>query len=269
MNMHENLKEMRQRLTDMVSFEGHMEGALTQGSKIVRDYPEAFEALDLFRGVVGSQRKALQELLDGMGGSGPSGTGVMATLDMAALLSNAEDPYPVSRALHIISTAFNHAAFGYAMLHTVAHRLNQRMGEADTAGLAEQFQHSCIAAAQTIHRLIPDVVIWEMGRDKECMCTYPSCSLGICLCWHSHIDSLLPVSPTEEDGVLVRLPKSNSAASKAGLQQGDIILAVDGQSVQNYQDLQAEIRKRNPGDSVLIRVFRRPGDSREIAITLP
>ena len=174
--------------------------------------------------------------------------------------------------MHALSTTFNHAAFGYAMLHTVAHRFNEGIvgaGEGNTADMAEEHRRSYADASQAIYQLIPDVVIWEMGTDGECICPCPSCSLGICLCWHAHVDSLMPVSPAEEGGILVRQPKANSAALQAGLRQGDVILAADDQQIQTFQELQAGVRKHEPGDAVRLRVKRGPGETLEVAVTRP
>jgi S1-C subfamily serine protease len=79
----------------------------------------------------------------------------------------------------------------------------------------------------------------------------------------------MPVSPAEEGGVLVRQPKANSAALQADLRQGDVILAADDQPVQTYPELQAEVRKREPGDEIRLRVKRGPGEPLEITVTLP
>ena len=167
--------------------------------------------------------------------------------------------------LHTVYTAFNHAAFGYAMLHTVAHRFF----DLPTADLAEEHRRSYAEASQAIHQLIPDMLIWEMGKEGECRCTCPSCSLGICVCWHAHVESLMPGSPAEEGGILVRQPKANSAALKADLRHGDVIVAADDQHVQTYQELQSEIRKHEPGEEVRLRVKRGSGDLLEVTVTRP
>ena len=56
---------------------------------------------------------------------------------------------------------------------------------------------------------------------------------------------------------------------QAGLQQGDVILAVDGMEVQTYQELQAKIRKHGPGGAVHLQTSRGTGGSQEITVTCP
>ncbi len=230
--------ELQQRVTDMAILESQIQEALDQLLKQIQNNAEAAEAVKRFLTMVKDQREALQARLQNIGGSEPGPTSSIAPFSMTATLPDKERTRAVSKALHAISTTFNHAAFGYAMLHTVAHRFYDSTGEGNTADMAEEHRRSYADASQAIYQLIPDIVIWEMGKEGECRCTCPPCSLGICLCWHAHVDSLMPVSPAEEGGILVRQPRANSAALQAGLRQGDVILAVDGQQVQTYRELQ-------------------------------
>jgi 2-alkenal reductase len=60
---------------------------------------------------------------------------------------------------------------------------------------------------------------------------------------------------------------AGSPAAKAGLQDGDIITAVDGQAVDGAHDLSTRIVPHAPGDTVTFTVLR-DGASREVRITL-
>jgi len=264
----QNSDRLQQLVADMVALEHQIEEAFVQWLLEVQGHAEAAEAIRRFQTMVKGQREALEACLERIGGGEPGSASFVAPFDMPAVRHKG-GPHAGSNALQAITTAFNHAAFGYAILHTVAHRFNDRTGEGNAADMAEQHQRSYFLASQAVYRLIPDVVIGEMGTNRECVCTCPSCSLGICLCWHAHIDSLMPVSPADGGGILVRLPKANSAALKAGLRQGDVILAADDQQVQTYQELQAEIRKREPGEEVRLRGKRGSGEPLEVTVTRP
>ena len=259
---------LQQLVADMVAVERQIEEALVQWLPEVQGHTEAAEAIRRFQTMVKGQREALEACLQRIGGSETGSDSSVAPFDMTAVRHKG-GLHAASNALHAITTAFNHAACGYAILHTVAHRFNDRTGEGNAADMAEQHQHSYFEASQAVYQLIPDVVIGEMGTKGVCICTCPSCSLGICLCWHAHLDSLMPVSPAEEGGILVRSPKADSAALQAGLRQGDVVLAVDGQKVQTYQEFQAEIRKHGPGDEVHLQTLRGPGDTQVITVTCP
>jgi ferritin-like metal-binding protein YciE len=263
--------ELQQRVTDMVALERQVEEALGQWAQEVQEYAEAGTTLRHIQTKAKGQREALQERLQAIGGAEPSSADSSPTFGVPTGAPSGQGSRTVSVALHAAYAALHYAAFGYAMLHTTAHRFNEGSGagEGNTADMAEEHRASYVEASQAIHRLINDMVIWEMGKDGECVCTCPSCSLGICLCWHAHVDSLMPVSPAEEGGVLVRQPKANSAALQADLRQGDVILAADDQPVQTYPELQAEVRKREPGDEIRLRVKRGPGEPLEITVTLP
>jgi S1-C subfamily serine protease len=59
----------------------------------------------------------------------------------------------------------------------------------------------------------------------------------------------------------------NSPAANAGLQEGDVIVAVDGEKVDADNDLATRILPHRPGDKVVLRVLR-SGSTRDITVTL-
>jgi putative serine protease PepD len=79
----------------------------------------------------------------------------------------------------------------------------------------------------------------------------------------------LGVSVTEADGggALVSNVTPNSAAAKAGLQQGDVITTVNGQAINNSDALVGVIQSGSVGDKVTI-VFTRNGAQKTVTATL-
>jgi len=70
-------------------------------------------------------------------------------------------------------------------------------------------------------------------------------------------------------GVVVEdFGSENSPARKAGLQPGDIIVAVDGKPVEYVGQLQQEIAFRRPGESVKVDVARKGGVRKTLAVTV-
>ena len=69
------------------------------------------------------------------------------------------------------------------------------------------------------------------------------------------------------DGALVSDVQGDSPALRAGLQRGDVIVAIDGTSLKNYQDLSFAVRKHLAGDEVTLTVMRR-GERKEIKVRL-
>ena len=56
-------------------------------------------------------------------------------------------------------------------------------------------------------------------------------------------------------------------AERAGLEPGDVIVAIDGKPVADSSELIVAIRSRSPGDTITLTV-RRDGDERSVKVTL-
>ena len=67
-----------------------------------------------------------------------------------------------------------------------------------------------------------------------------------------------------QDGALVQEVAPDSPAARAGVQIGDLVVAIDGKAVENYSELGARIRAHKPGDKVTLKVVR---DGNETTIT--
>ncbi len=68
-------------------------------------------------------------------------------------------------------------------------------------------------------------------------------------------------------GVYVAGVGDNSAADIAGLERGDVIVAIDNVDVNNVAELQEQVAINRPGDKVLVRYIR-DGVQREVEATL-
>jgi len=64
------------------------------------------------------------------------------------------------------------------------------------------------------------------------------------------------LSLTEVNGVLVTGLTDKGAANEAGIKEGDVIIAVNGQGTFNVPELQEEISQYRPGDQILVSVLR-------------
>jgi putative serine protease PepD len=69
------------------------------------------------------------------------------------------------------------------------------------------------------------------------------------------------------DGARVQEATAGGPAAEAGVQAGDVIVAVDGDRVQSADDVAAAIQDKRPGDSVAVEI-RRGGDSRTLDVEL-
>jgi serine protease Do len=60
----------------------------------------------------------------------------------------------------------------------------------------------------------------------------------------------------------------DSPARKAGIQPGDVIVAVDGQPVDNTPQLQQRVAFKKPGETVEVTVLRQGGEKRTVTVRL-
>lgn len=67
-----------------------------------------------------------------------------------------------------------------------------------------------------------------------------------------------------EEGVTVRSVSDESAAEKAGLKEGDIITAVNGEKIASPDELSKALKDKNPGDKVEISYIR---EGKKAAVT--
>jgi Do/DeqQ family serine protease len=71
----------------------------------------------------------------------------------------------------------------------------------------------------------------------------------------------------EVRGILVQNAREGGPAAEAGIEQGDVILSIDGEPLESAGDLQQEIAERSPGDEVALELLR-DGETREVRVEL-
>ncbi|MEZ5104075.1 MAG: Do family serine endopeptidase [Draconibacterium sp.] len=69
------------------------------------------------------------------------------------------------------------------------------------------------------------------------------------------------------EGAYVMSTTDDGAARNAGIKKGDIIVSVEGNSVQTGSQLQEQIARYNPGDKIKVGIIR-DGDEKELDVTL-
>jgi len=62
--------------------------------------------------------------------------------------------------------------------------------------------------------------------------------------------------------------QDGTPAEEAGLEQGEIIVAVDGQQLNNFNQLRTIISNKRPGDTISLRVVNQDGDERTVSVEL-
>jgi S1-C subfamily serine protease len=72
-----------------------------------------------------------------------------------------------------------------------------------------------------------------------------------------------------EQGAIVQRVYEDSPASAAGLEEGDVITAIDGEPIVSPQALADAIAEREPGDKITLTVYQSEGEEeREVQVTL-
>jgi Do/DeqQ family serine protease len=69
------------------------------------------------------------------------------------------------------------------------------------------------------------------------------------------------------DGIYVAGFSTNSSAQKAGIQEGDVITAINGTKIKSYQDLRAQLSRYNPGDKIDVQI-QRGSDAKKYSVEL-
>ncbi|MDP6665929.1 MAG: LuxR C-terminal-related transcriptional regulator [Dehalococcoidia bacterium] len=175
------------------------------------------------------------------------------------------DHHPVSSSLRIAYTLLGEAIIGYSMIQPIATRFQDSWvaaQEGTTAHLARQHTQDYVAAAGWIMEMIHEVVIWELdGAGLECRCTCPGCSIGVCVGPSSSRAIVARAQsaalPAEvRSGIYLNRPRAGSATAEAGLQRGDVILAVNGTRIDSLSRFQTEVHNHQSGDLMKFRVRR-------------
>jgi putative serine protease PepD len=83
----------------------------------------------------------------------------------------------------------------------------------------------------------------------------------------SHPALGVSVTEAEGGGALVSTVTPNSAAAKAGLQQGDVITQVNGKAVNDSDDLVGIVQSGKVGDRLTVQ-FTRDGAQKTVTATL-
>jgi len=261
----------------MIALETVIEQRLEELIPEVSDHTEATSLLISFQSLSQSHRHALETRLLAISNKPPSDQEVNAISFTTNALS-ARGNYPVSTSLQVMYTMLQQAVIGYSVLHPLATRFLDSpfiASEGTSYHLTQQHTLDYVLAVQQISRLLQDVVLWELDREsRECQCICPSCEAGICLCAMAGRSFLsntwVEAGPIADSiGVYVQLPKQNSAAARAGLQRGDVIIAVAGHEIESYGDLQSGVQSVEPGKGIQLTVRRGADQLEEVVVTRP
>jgi hypothetical protein len=258
-----------------VALEARIEQGLAQWLEEVAEHPQVETLFKEFHDMVKSQRETLEARLRTVVSNVPDFDNSTTVAPISEAGPGSE--YPVSAALQNLYTMFSRVIMAYTTLQPLTLRFRDSWvaSEENTAIIVKEHTSNYAAALQKINQLIHDVVVWEMDQEGlECTCACASCSLGVCLCatasrtllGHAW-DEAGPI--VVDKGITVLPPRSESAALKAGLRGGDIILAADGHELDKWADIFDPIQTHESGESIEFHVHRESGEVVDIAVEIP
>ncbi len=185
--------------------------------------------------------------------------------------------YPASTALTALHTLLDQAVIGYSVLLELCLRARDSSlrGPDNSADLVFAHMEDYASAAQRIVRTLHYAVIGELEQEgQECQCTCPSCGLGICLCGVASRRNLGlawgDAGPIYIGGPVVMVkPRKGSAAAAAGLQKGDLVVAVDDKEFDAIPMLQDSVRGHQPGEAVNFQIQHESGEQSTVVLVRP
>ena len=129
--------------------------------------------------------------------------------------------------------------------------------------------YSFAVPANIVKKVVGDLI--DFGSVKRAVLGIQMVDLGEALAkilkYESVDDMLKKMKLSSTDGVYIDEVVKGGAADKAGVQKGDVLVAVDGQKVKNGSAVQVKVNSYHPGDKAQLTVIR-DGKEKTIEVTL-
>jgi hypothetical protein len=256
------LQAIRRTVAELVTFQSEVAGRLERAQQQSSGYPDALAVIQSLQPMVQAHRDQLAIYLKDSGEAEPSGE---TTTPRAA----SRETTVISEVLRDLCLAFHHCALSYAMLYEVALRLYEpRLRE-----MAPEHLKAYADAALSTARLLPGVVAWQLDQDGlHCACICPICGVGACGCVSYATETLIAAwrdaaaIESEPSGFVLLPPKPGSELARAGVQGGELLLAVDGQQMRGRAEVYDAISKHVLGDEVRLLIQRTSESPREVTV---
>lgn len=247
------------RLAELVAIERLIADSLDGWANGVREHPDATVVVDRLRTISRSHQPP-EPALDATAGQPVRGGSLVPGVD------------GVSRAASDVVRQIGQVALAATFACEAAHQTARMSSDGDTCDLVEIRLGEYAATLFDTRRVLPHVVARELRQaGVTCACRCPMCSIGLCGC----IRATAAVTelawggeePARTEGlVLLGPPRPGSQLAEAGLDEGDRVLAVDGDPVGRNADAQAALRRHEVGEEVRLDVQRRDGKRIEVTV---
>lgn len=252
-------------LRSVLRIEADMARRIESALPRVQQHANARGVLERLLKAAETQERSLQAELDRRGAIGDA-----LRSDQNELRDSGGAPMlgDISSALQEVAIEGCIAILSYTALATAAFRVY----DPPLRKLAPVHLKVYVGAVRAIERLMPSVTVLELlERGFECECICPMCSLGACGCLAVGTETLdeavtwTAPQAAPADGFTLTRPRPGSQMDAAGVQEGDVVLTVDGSPVQRYVDIQRAIRKHPLGETVRFTMQTETGP-REVVV---
>lgn len=241
------------RLAELVAVEARIVDRSELWGDAVRAWPEAAAIIERMRTASTSRRAALlRRIVAKDGRRGPGADGSPITQAPPALASDA-----LRQAAE--------AAFAATLAYEAAYQTARLAYDGETCDIIEGDLSDHVATLADLRAALPDTIAREL-RDEgiTCTCGCPMCSLGACGCIRATLATVdlawTGVERPRASGLtLLSPPRPGSQLADAGLAEGDLILAVDGEEVGRNGEMQDCLCRQAVGEDVRLEVERRGG----------
>lgn len=250
---------VRARLAELVAIEQLIADSLDRWADRLREHPEATAFVDRVRTVLRSHEPLEPKPEATAATPVPAGSPVPGVAGLAPTASD------VVREIGQVALAATFAC-------EAAHQTARLSGDGDTCDLVAARLSEYAAALFETRRVLPNVVARELRlAGVTCCCRCPMCSIGLCGCIRATSAATEVgwggAEPGPTEGLVLRgPPRPGSQLAEAGLDEGDRVLAIDGEPVGQNADAQAALRRHEVGDEVRLDVERRGGERIEVTV---
>jgi hypothetical protein len=249
-------------VTELFAAEDDLAERLEQAEQFSSGHIETLAAIQRLRPMVEMHRDQLAAYLKDAGGDEPG-------RETNSPRSPSKAGTALSEVLRDLSLAFHRCAICSATLFEVALRLYEpRLRE-----IAPKHLKTHADAALSTARLLPEVVARQLAQDGLlCACICPMCSIGACGCVAYGTQTLTTAwrdavpAASGQPGFVLLTPKAESQLARTGVRGGEVLLAVDGQRVSDFAEVQAAVRRHTIGDEVRFLIQRGSELPRELRV---
>ena len=248
------------RLVDLIAVETRIVDLLDRWRDTVRDHPEAADTIEQMRTMAKLHHAALERRLTAT----PERHRPRASEPDLILVPSPSASDTLRRAAE--------AAFAAAFAYEAAYEIARLSYDGDTCDLLETHLTDYGATVVNARRALPHTVARELRRrGVTCVCRCPMCSIGACGCVRNTLATVELAWGGQEPGraaglTMLTPPRPGSQLAEAGLEEGDRVLAVDGEEVGANQEMQDALCRAEVGGAVRLDVERRSGERTQLTV---